>query len=359
MILTGKPSAGPFGDSGFDEPLDDDPLVEPDQGSSEAPQLLTGMPWQAAASQQDGLVPDLQRHLSDNPPFDFHNDHEALGALMPSSPPLSPYQDASHPQKSGSKLGKLWQVMQSAAAGAAAGSAGGNFGQGFNLAQQASQNLQQLQVQRQAAKDLSDWRQAQIERSRQEAQGIPAKQAAMNAYRNARTRYVDQQTEKLKQAPSDKFIHSYNATDGKVHLVYQKASGDTYEKSSDAAFFVKPEAQPRPLLAHGHDHGVWLIDPNTGHARQVIKGRTDVPVRRGTPGQFATVEQWKNREWNRVQNDVMLSDADKMQRLQNVQDQFERVITTLGGEPAHYDVRSGSGQSNSQNDPNDPLGLFK
>jgi hypothetical protein len=357
-----------------DGPYEGEYLDEPEPGESgdsapaatnAAAPIMMGLPWDAAAFQQSGLDPDMQQYLSENPPFDFHNDHEALSAIMPESPALSPYQDASHPAST-SKFGKLWQMfgptLKSAAMGAAAGSAGGNFGQGFLYAQQASRNLQQLQMQRQAAKDLSDWRQAQTERVRQQTLGIPAQQAAMNSYRNARTAYIDAQAAKLRQAPNDKLVHAYNGADGKVHLVYQKPSGGTYEQASDAAFFVKPEAQQRPLLAHGHDHSVWLVDPQTGHARQVIRGNTNLPARRGTPAQFATIEQWKNREWNKVQNDVLLGNADKMQRLQGIQDQYERVIRTLGGEPSHFDVRMGAAQpapqlAGAQGSQNDPWGL--
>lgn len=315
-----------------------------------------------------------EEYLAANPPISFHDDPQALQAIMPQAPALPNAQDATHPA-SKSKLGKLWAiagpVLKDAAIGGLAGSAGGNIGQGFQYAQQAAQNLQRMQMERQAAKDLSDWHQAQTARLQQQTAGMPQQQSAMNAYRTSRANYNDAQaaffrarTDRLKVAPNDKLVHTYNGNDGKVHLVYQKPNGDAYERASDASFFVHPAAQPKPLLAHGHDHAVYLIDPQTGHSRKVIEGSTDAPPRKGTPAQFTQIEKYKQGEWDKVANDVLLSDAEKTNRLQNIQDHYERLITTLGGEPAHYVVPpQGSTQPisnpSAQNDPKDPLGLFK
>jgi hypothetical protein len=352
-----------------------DAQAEPDDATGESAESQALVPYHGADDDPDEQVADVSDeagihaqfgdYLAKNPPLDFHNDPQALKAIMPETPALPSAQDASHPT-SKSKLGKMWQIagpmLRDATLGGIAGAAGGNMGQGLMYGQQAVQNLQRLQMERQAAKDLSDWHQAQTQKVRAQTLGMPQQQTAMNAYRGARTNYLDAQgaflkarTDKLKQAPSDKLINTYHAADGKVHLVFERPSGDAYEKVSDASFFVHPAAKPRPLVAHGHD-GIYLIDPETSHAHKVIDSPT--APRKGTPGQFASVEKWKNSEFNKIQNNVLLSDAEKTSRLQTAQDMFERVVKTLGGEPSHYVVpqqgsapQLGSGQPSSQNDP--------
>jgi hypothetical protein len=313
-------------------------------------------------------------------PFDFHNDHEALQAVLPERPGLPFYHDASHAQHD-TRVGSLLRVLAYAGMGGLAGRGGneqmvaqsgghrsGGVGVGFQYGLQAGQNLQNLALQRQAMKDKSDYQRAQIARMQTQTAGMPQQQADQSKYRQGRVAYLDAQTQKLKaesdklkRTPQDKLVHSYQADDGKVHFVYQKSTGDQYEKASEQKFYQKPEkpaAIPRPIVGHGHD-GIYVIDPSTFKAHKVVSYAQNA-TRHASPAYFRSVENWKDKEWRKVQNDSFLSDDDKMSRLQEIQDHYESVIATGGGEPAHYDVKTGASPTfnpASHADANDPLGI--
>ena len=95
------------------------------------------------------------------------------------------------------------------------------------------------------SKNKSDYQRAQNARMQTQTAGMPQAQADLSKYRQARNWLPRPQTQKiadaLKRAPKDKVIHSYNADDGKVHFLYQKPDGSTYEKASDQGFYTAPE----------------------------------------------------------------------------------------------------------------------
>ena len=320
------------------------------------------MPWSYAQADQAQQGQNIDQYLEDNPPFDFHEDPEALGAILPESPALPAHRDRTHPMHD-TKLGKLRRAAQYAIVGGLAGSAGGNVGQGFAYGQNAIANLQALQMQRDQAKQMAAYHDAQIQRMNAQTAGLPQQQADMSAYRTARTEYLKAQSAKLKRAPNDKFVHSYQGADGRMRLIFQKPGGGTYEQASDQPFYSKPDkppAAPRPLLGHGPDGGVYLIDPTTGHSRLVIRGKDpNAPKKRASAEYFRKVDNWKSNEWRKATNDSMLSDDERMQRLQDIQDHYERAIVTGGGDVNHYDVRTGgfSQPGTNSTDPNDPWKL--
>jgi hypothetical protein len=309
------------------------------------------------SDQPDWWDQSPEEFLSDpaNGHIDFHNDEHALKAVLPESPALPWYRDQTHDQHQ-SRSAALLRILGSAAIGGLAGRGGqeqmiaqsgghraGGIGVGFQYGLAAGQNLQNLALQRQAIKDRSDWQRAQINRAQAQTAGMPQAQADLSKYRQARTGYLQAQAEKLKRAPTDKLIHSYNADDGKVHFLYQKSNGSTYEKISSQGFATAPEkpaASPRPIVGHGHD-GIYIIDPTTFKAHKVVSYPQNA-TRRASPAYFRNVENWKDKEWRKVQNDSLLTDDEKMDRLQGIQDHYESVIATGGGEPSHYDVRTGA-----------------
>lgn len=309
------------------------------------------------------------QHLDENPnaAFDFHNDPEAHDAILPQSPDLPWWKDKSH-QGHGSKMISLLKILGATLQGAAAGAGAQNFGEGFRYAQQSAANLQRLQMQRDEARQMGAYRNAQIQRMNAQTAAYPQQQADLSSYRNARTKYLGAQTkereaqiEKLKRGPNDKLLHSYQGQEGKVHMVFQRPDGATYEQSSQENFYTKPEQPqkpPRPLLGHGPDGGVYLIDPTTGHSRMVIRGKDpNAPRKRASADYFRKTDDWKSREWRKVVNDSLLSDEEKNQRLQDIQDHYERAIVTGGGDVNHYDVKSGFAQPVNGNNSNDPLGI--
>jgi len=304
-----------------------------------------------------------QEYFNENPPLDFHQDPEAAGAILPESPPLPYYHDRSHPEHQ-TRAAALLRVLAMGAMGGLAGAGAKNAGEGFRYGVQAAQNLQNLQARRQAAKDQSDWRRTQIERAQAQTAGIPQQQQDLSAYRSGRTAYLQAQTDKLKRAPNDKLLRSYNGDDKKVHFVFQSPAGDTYEKASDTSFYTKPEAQqksPRPIVGHGHDGALYLIDPDTGHARKVLDGFSKPRV--ASPTYFERVDRWKNSEWTKINNNSLLSEDERLQRLQDAQDHYERAILTGGGSVEHYDVRIGATPGGGRAAPGrtgpnrDPLGI--
>ncbi|MGE5057244.1 MAG: hypothetical protein ACM3WP_24055 [Acidobacteriota bacterium] len=365
-----------------------DPEQEYDPETQQAIQDLIdrSQPWRQPAeapAEIDWTQQSPEDYAAANPDhvLDFHNDPEALDAVLPQRPAPPWYHDSSHPQPQ-TRAASLMRVLAYAAMGGLAGRGGseqmvaqsdghrsGGVGVGFQYGLAAGQNLQNLALRRQQMREMSDYRQAQTNRINAQTAAIPQQQADLSKYRQARTGYVNAQSEKLKadaerlkRAPNDKLIHSYNADDGKVHFLFQKPGGQTYEKVSEQSFYEKPEKQtpPRPLLGHGHD-GIYLIDPTTFRAHKVVSYPPNA-IRRGTPAQFQKLDDWKNREWKKVQNDSLLSDDDKMQQLQSIQNHFERGIITLGGDVEHFDVRTGSSAFPAFNpaqgaDAKDPLGI--
>jgi hypothetical protein len=353
---------------------------------------LNGRMWGQGAQQPAAQEPDQpewwsqspEEFLSDpqNEALDFHNDPEALAAVLPQSPELHWSQDLSNPKHT-SRLAKFLQIAGSAAIGGLAGRGGqeqmiaqsgghraGGIGVGFQYGLQAGQNLQNLALQRQQMKDMSDYRRAQINRAQAQTAGMPQAQADLSKYRAARTGYLGAQTErmqaeaeKLKRAPKDQILRSYNADDGKVHFLYSKPDGSTYEKVSDQGFYTAPEkpaAIPRPIVGHGPD-GIYLISPDTFKAHKVVSYAPNAQ-RHASPAYFRKVENWKDSEWRKVQNNSLLSDDEKANALQAIQDHYESVIQTGGGDVTHYDVRSGANASPtfnpaSRTDANDPLGI--
>jgi hypothetical protein len=330
---------------------------------------LNGRMWGQGAQQPAAQEPDQpewwsqspEEFLSDpqNEALDFHNDPEALDAVLPKAPELPWYQDQSHPQHQ-SRSASLLRILGSAAIGGLAGRGGqeqmiaqshgmrsGGIGTGFQYGLAAGQQLQNLVLQRQAMKDKSDYQRAQIARMQTQTAALPQKEADLSKYRRARTGYLDAQTSKiaesLKRAPKDKVIHSYNADDGKVHFLYQKPDGSTYEKASDQGFYTAPEkpaAIARPIVGHGHD-GIYLIDPSTFKAHKVVSYPQNAQ-RHAPESYFRAAQNWKDKEWRKIQNDSLLSDDEKMNRLQQVEDHFGSVVQTGGGGYTPYDVRSGT-----------------
>lgn len=364
-----------------------DPEQEQDPETQRAIQQLVDKwsqpaPAQEAPAETDWTQQTPEDYAAGNPDhvLDFHNDGEALDAVLPQRPAPAWYHDSSHPQHQ-TRAGSLMRVLKFAAMGGLAGRAGneqmiaqsgghrsGGVGTGFQYGLAAGQNLQNLALRRQQMREMSDYRQAQTNRINAQTAGMPQQQSDLSKYRNARTGYIGAQTEKLKaeaeklkRAPNDKLIHSYNADDGKVHFLFQKPGGKTYEQASEQSFYEKPDkpaAPPRPIVGHGPD-GIYVIDPSTFRAHKVVAFPPE-KHRRATADYFRKVDDWKSREWKKVQNDSMLSDDDKMQQLQEIQDHYERSIATGGGDVNHYDVRTG-GFANFNpaqgSDAKDPLGI--
>jgi hypothetical protein len=225
-------------------------------------------------------------------------------------------------------------------------------------------------LQRQAMKDKSDYQRAQIARMQTQTAGMPQAQADLSKYRAARTGYLGAQAQKLqaaaealKRGPKDQILRNFNGDDGKVHFLFQKPDGSTYEKVSNSGFYTAPEklaAIPRPIVGHGHD-GIYLIDPSTFKAHKVVSYPQNA-TRHASPAYFRKVENWKDSEWRKVQNNSLLGDDEKANALQAIQDHYESVIQTGGGDVTHYDVRSGANASPTFNpasrvDANDPLGI--
>jgi hypothetical protein len=338
---------------------DEQDAMQPGYGLSDAFRGI-GQPSAQDPDQPEWWDQSPQQFLSDpaNEHIDFHNDEHALNAVLPESPALPWYQDQSHKHHE-SKAAALLRVLGSAAIGGLAGRGGqeqtiaqshgmrsGGIGTGFQYGLAAGQQLQNLVLQRQAMKDKSDYQRAQIARMQTQTAGMPQAQADLSKYRAARTGYLDAQTKKLadalKRGPKDKVIHSYNADDGKVHFLYQKPDGSTYEKASDQGFYTAPEKQtiPRPIVGHGHD-GIYLIDPSTFKAHKVVSYSQNA-TRKAPESYFRRAQNWKDSEWRKIQNNSLLSDDEKMQALQSVEDHFGAVVRTGGGEYDPFDVRTGT-----------------
>jgi hypothetical protein len=320
------------------------------QGTQQQPPFsseISGEPVQA------GMTPE---EFAAAPALDPHNDDEAWQALIPESPELPWWQDSSHENHT-SNLGKLMRVMAAAGIGALAGRGGqealiaqshgmrsGGIGTGFSYGAQAVQNLQNLALQRQEMADKSAYQQAQTGMLQARTQAFPGSQDSLSTQRTARAGLMDAQTQKiaadLKRVPADKFLHAYNGADGKVHFKYQRSNGTSYEELSDQPFYQKPEVAAKPMKIVGHD-GVYMYDPQTHEATKVVPF---APAQHRQPSQakLQQLELWKVREWHKIGNNAMLTDEQKNNAWQDLQNTYEKSIATLGGTPSHYDVRSGS-----------------
>src|SRR5262249_19490399 len=107
-------------------------------------------------------------------------------------------------------------------------------------------------------------------------------------------------------------------------------------------FYKKPATPQRPLLGRGADHGVYMIDPTNGQSQLVIPPPKNAPPpRRASAEYFRKVDNWKDREWRKVVSDSGLGEQQRLDRLQDIQDHYERAIVTGGGDVQHYDVRRG------------------
>jgi hypothetical protein len=377
-----------------DEEEGDQPAYDPntDPEIQRITDQLNGRMWGQGAQQpaaQESDQPEWwsqspEEFLSDpqNEALDFHNDEHALNAVLPEAPAPPWYHDTSHPQHQ-SRSAALLRILGSAAIGGLAGRGGqeqtiaqshgmrsGGIGTGFQYGLAAGQQLQNLVLQRQAMKDKSDYQRAQIARMQTQTAGMPQAQADLSKYRAARTGYLGAQAQKLqaaaealKRGPKDQILRNFNGDDGKVHFLFQKPDGSTYEKVSNSGFYTAPEklaAIPRPIVGHGHD-GIYLIDPSTFKAHKVVSYPQNA-TRHASPAYFRKVENWKDSEWRKVQNNSLLGDDEKANALQAIQDHYESVIQTGGGDVTHYDVRSGANASPtfnpaSRTDANDPLGI--
>jgi hypothetical protein len=344
---------------------------EPEYDASADPAMVAladrlsawNQPAQAAGQQATPGEPDFA--TPEQYPLDPHTDPEVLDALLPTGPDLPNYQNASHPGHQ-TRLGSMLRILSGAAVGALAGRGAneqaivqshgmrsGGVGVGFMGGLQAGQALQNLQLKRQALRDASAYKQAQTDLLKAKSSAFPQQQADLAKYRAARTSYLGAQmakleaeADKLRKAPNDKFIHAYEGDGGQVRLIFQKPDGGTYEKQSDQDFYQKPEKAPGPphyIHMHGPD-GQYLVDPTDLSAHKIFSYPS---TRKAPESYFRRASNWKNAEWQKVVNDSLLSDEEKANKLQAIEDHFGAVVQVGGGEYTPFDVRTGTSADGS------------
>jgi hypothetical protein len=287
---------------------------------------------------------------------------------LPTLPDVPAHFDKTNPVHP-TKLGMLLRVLAAAGVGGAAGLGERTVGGGFRAGVAANQQMAQNQAQRQVWQDAQQQRQNQIAMQQQQVAAYPGQQAALQAQQAQMGQLRQLQIDNLKQGPADKHIQSYIGDDGTQRVVFQKANGDTYERSFGGVQNTKtpPESKPPKVIVMGRNTYHWdtntdkwtNIGPAPEHQGYGADGR-----RRTPQSTFNTIEKWKQGELLKIEKDsryhsdnpadpsgkaqILTEEGRTMKQM--VQDSYENMINAAGGDVEHFDYEN----AGTQNLPNGP-----